>query len=59
MFNKCKDPYEIMKMKKISEENDPYKSTLINCKHCSRKFAEKALERHEDVCKNVINKPKP
>lgn len=32
---------------------------LIQCKYCDRKFNEVAHEKHEKICQNVRNKPKP
>ena len=34
-------------------------SNLIQCSYCTRKFNPEAHERHEQACKNTINKPKP
>lgn len=39
----------------ISSAPDP---SLIQCPHCSRRFNEKAAERHIPQCQNIINKPK-
>ena len=31
----------------------------IRCQHCSRKFAPNIAENHIEICKNILNKPKP
>lgn len=31
----------------------------IKCQYCSRKFAPNIAENHIEICKNILNKPKP
>ena len=31
----------------------------VKCQHCSRKFAPNIAENHIEICKNILNKPKP
>lgn len=39
----------------LSSYQDP---GLCECPYCGRKFADNRIEKHEEICKNVMNKPK-
>jgi len=39
----------------LSSYKDP---GLIECPYCGRRFADNRIEKHEEICKNVMNKPK-
>lgn len=44
--------------KQMKEINEKKYNTQKECPHCYRKFDDKAVQRHVDICRNVKSKPK-
>lgn len=53
-----KQHLQLLKNLRYENEESLYED-YVTCPYCSRKFAPISAEKHIDICKNILNKPKP